>query len=151
MKSNESTKKRRVETFLWSPSEFLTDSHAAAAYLEAAFEDGDPQLICAALGDIAKAKGMTKLASDSGLSRESLYKALSQKGNPGFANVLKVLQAFNVQLRPAVATTDEPHLREIGNLWNYASPSPKEKCYLLCLHESGSEYVVDFESLDSDF
>jgi len=70
-----------------------------AAYLEAALDEGDPSLIAAALGDIARAKGMTAIARDTGLGRESLYKALSTEGNPEFATVLKVVRALGLKLR----------------------------------------------------
>ena len=69
-----------------------------AAYLEAAFEDGDPALIAAALGDIARAKGMSQIARETGLGRESLYKALSPDGNPEFSTVLKVVRALGLRL-----------------------------------------------------
>ena len=65
-----------------------------AAYLEAALEEGDPALVAAALGDIARAKGMAQIARETGLGRESLYKALSPEGNPEFATVLKVVRAL---------------------------------------------------------
>jgi probable addiction module antidote protein len=61
-------------------------------------EDGDPGLAAAELGDIARAKGMTQVASDAGLGRESLYKALSPTGNPEFATILKVVAALGLQL-----------------------------------------------------
>ncbi len=67
------------------------------AYLDAAFEDGDPALIVAALGDIARAKGMTQVAREAGLGRESLYKALSPTGNPEFTTILKVLNALGLR------------------------------------------------------
>lgn len=67
------------------------------AYLDAALEDGDPALIVAALGDIARAKGMSQVAREAGLGRESLYKSLSSSGNPEFVTVLKVLQALGLQ------------------------------------------------------
>jgi probable addiction module antidote protein len=69
-----------------------------AAYLEAALEEDDPVLISAALGDIAKAKGMTKVAVEAGLGRESLYKSLSPNGNPEFSTVLKVVRALGLRL-----------------------------------------------------
>jgi len=69
-----------------------------AAYLEAALEDGDPALIAAALGDIARAKGMSQIARETGLGRESLYKALSPDGNPEFSTVLKVVRALGLRL-----------------------------------------------------
>lgn len=68
------------------------------AYLEAAFEDGDPSLIAAALGDIARAKGMSQIAREAGLGRESLYKALSPEGNPEFATIIKVVHALGLRL-----------------------------------------------------
>jgi probable addiction module antidote protein len=69
-----------------------------AAYLEAALEDGDPALVAAVLGDIARAEGMTRIARETGLGRESLYKALSPDGNPEFGTVLKVLKALGLRL-----------------------------------------------------
>ena len=66
------------------------------------FEDGDPALVAAALGDVARAKGMSQIAQDAGLGRESLYKALSSEGNPEFATVLKVMRALGLKLKVAV-------------------------------------------------
>jgi probable addiction module antidote protein len=76
-----------------------------AAYLEAALQDGDPQLVAAALGDIARAKGMSKISRDAGLGRESLYKSLSSSGNPELATVLKVISALGLRLH--VSAIDE--------------------------------------------
>ena len=72
-----------------------------AHYLEAVFEDGDPSLVAAALGDVARAKGMAQIAKAAGLGRESLYKALSPEGNPEFATVLKVMRALGLKLKVA--------------------------------------------------
>ena len=83
----------------WDAADHLESDEDIVAYLDAAFEDGDPALIAAALGDIARARGMTKVAADAGLGRESLYKALSPNGNPEFATVLKVMQALGLGLR----------------------------------------------------
>lgn len=77
---------------------YLETEEDIAAYLQAAFEDGDPRLIAAALGYVARAKGMTRIAREAGLGRESLYKALSPDGNPEFATVLKVLRALGLRL-----------------------------------------------------
>jgi probable addiction module antidote protein len=74
-----------------------------AAYLEAALQDGDSALIAAALGDIARAKGMSQIARDAGLGRESLYKALSADGNPEFATIMKVVSALGLQLHASPA------------------------------------------------
>jgi probable addiction module antidote protein len=74
-----------------------------AAYLEAALEENDPSLIAAALGDIARAKGMTQISKETGLGRESLYKALSPEGNPEFATILKVVSALGLSLHAVPA------------------------------------------------
>jgi probable addiction module antidote protein len=87
------------QTSLWDAAEHLETKEDMAAYLEAALEDGDPALVVAALGDIARSKGMMQIARDTGLGRESLYKALSVEGNPEFATVLKVVQALGLRLR----------------------------------------------------
>lgn len=86
------------ETKLWDPSERLTTPEAIADYLDAAFEDGDPRVIAAVLGDIARAKGMGDVARAAGLSRESLYRSLSDSGNPSFATALAVIKALGLSL-----------------------------------------------------
>ena len=88
-----------LETTPWDPSEHLDSPEAIAAYLDAALEDGDPALISATLGDIARAKGMSQLARETGLSRESLYKALSGDRAPSFDTILKVVAALGLKLR----------------------------------------------------
>lgn len=93
----------KTETTLWDPSERLTTEEDMAAYLEAALEEGDASLIAAALGDIARAKGMTQVAREAGLGRESLYKALSPVGNPAFGTILKVVAALGLQLHASPA------------------------------------------------
>src|ERR1043166_855622 len=85
----------------WDAAEHLNSDDDIAAYLNAAFEDGDPTLIAAALGDIARAKGMTNVARSAGLGRESLYKALSPQGRPELATVMKVVQALGLKLTAA--------------------------------------------------
>jgi probable addiction module antidote protein len=64
---------------------------------------GDPAFIAKALGNIARAKGMSQLAKDTGLGRESLYKALSGEGNPSFGTILKVMHALGITLQPRIA------------------------------------------------
>ena len=93
---------KKMATRPWDPAEHFETEEDMAAYLEAALEDGDPALVSAALGDIARAKGMTQVARDTGLGRESLYKALSAEGNPEFATVLKVLRALGLRLHAMV-------------------------------------------------
>ncbi len=87
----------KVQTQLWDAADHLKTNEDMIAYLDAALEEGDPSLIVAVLGDIARAKGMTQIARDAGLGRESLYKALSPTGNPEFATILKVMQALGLQ------------------------------------------------------
>jgi probable addiction module antidote protein len=89
----------RTRTLKWDPAEHLKSEADIAAYLEAALEDGDPALVAAVLGDIARAKGMTDVARRAGLGRESLYKALSAAGNPELATVLKVVKALGLRFQ----------------------------------------------------
>jgi probable addiction module antidote protein len=88
----------KTRTIPWDVVEHLETEEDMASYLEAAFEDGDPELVTAALGDIARAKGMAEIARETGLGRESLYKALSPEGNPEFATVMKVVKALGLRL-----------------------------------------------------
>ena len=92
---------RKVKTTPWDTADYLKTEKDIAYYLEAVFEDGDPELITHALGTVARAKGMTKIAHSAGLGRESLYKALSAEGNPEFATILKVLRALGLKLKVA--------------------------------------------------
>jgi probable addiction module antidote protein len=89
-------KKIAIQT--WDAAQHLQSAEDIVAYLEAAFELRDSALIAAALGDVARAKGMSKIARDTGLGRESLYKALSPTGNPELATVVKVVHALGLQL-----------------------------------------------------
>ena len=92
-------KKEKITTSLWDASEHLETDEDMVMYLEAAFEEGDPALISAVLGDIARAKGMTQIAEKAGLGRTSLYKALSPDGHPDFATILKVIDALGMRLQ----------------------------------------------------
>ncbi len=94
-----------TQTRSWDAAEHLETEEDVVAYLDAALEDGDAMLILAALGDIARAKGMAQIARDAGLGRESLYKALSPTGNPEFATILKVVGALGLRLHVATAST----------------------------------------------
>jgi len=91
-------------TSKYDVAEHLRNPEEMAAYLEACLEeaDGDATFIAKAIGDIARAKGMTQVARDAGLSRESLYKALSGERSPGFDTILKVLQALGLKLHAEV-------------------------------------------------
>ena len=88
----------KTKTRPWDAAEHLETAEDMAAYLEAALEEGDRALVAAAMGDIARAKGITQIARETGLGRESLYKALSPEGNPEFATVLKVVRALGLRL-----------------------------------------------------
>ena len=94
-----------TETFTkWEATEHLRSREDARLYLEACAEEdpGDGSLIRAALNDIARAGNMSRLARDTGLSREGLYKALSEDGNPSFATVMRIARALGMQLRVTV-------------------------------------------------
>jgi probable addiction module antidote protein len=90
---------KKITTTIWDASEHLNTKEDIIAYVEAALEDGDPSLISAVLGDVARSKGMTQIARETGLGRESLYKSLSIEGNPEFATVLRVIKALGLQLK----------------------------------------------------
>ncbi len=114
----------KTRTTRYDVAEHLRTPEEMAAYLEACMEeaDGDAAFIAKALGDIARAKGMSQVASDAGLSRESLYKALSGERSPGFDTILKVIDALGLKLhaqpagKPAVSV-------------NTASATPRRRRY----------------------
>ena len=94
-------KRRAKETFSrWDAADYRKSEEDLAAYLQACIEEApdDPALIAAALGDVARARGMVQLAKETGLTREGLYKALSKDGNPNFGTVLKVLHALGLKI-----------------------------------------------------
>lgn len=90
----------KIRTTRYDSAEYLETPEDMAAYLEACLEiaDGDAAFVAKALGNIARAKGMTQVARDAGLSRESLYKALSGERTPGFDTILKVVNALGIKL-----------------------------------------------------
>ncbi len=98
-------KPTKTKTTRYDVAEHLRTPEEMAAYLDAWLEEAPDDIagIARALGDIARAKGMTQVAKDSGLSRESLYRALSVDGNPSFATVLKVARALGVKLHAEAA------------------------------------------------
>ena len=91
-------------TSAYDVSDYLRTPEEMAAYLEACIDeaDGDAAFIAKALGDIARAQGMTQVARDAGLSRESLYKALSGERSPSFDTILKVVSALGLKLSASV-------------------------------------------------
>lgn len=99
----------KTTTTLYDVAEHLRTPEEMAAYLEACIEeaDGDAAFIAKALGDIARAQGMTQVARDSGLSRESLYKALSGERSPSFDTILKVVTALGLKLSASVRSESE--------------------------------------------
>ena len=96
---------KKTMTTRYDVAEHLRTPEEMAAYLEACIEEanGDAAFIAKAIGDIARARGMTQVARDAGLSRESLYKALSGERSPGFDTILKVVNALGIELHAAVA------------------------------------------------
>ncbi|MDY7525373.1 addiction module antidote protein [Sphingomonas sp. 10B4] len=95
-----------IKTTAWDVTAHLDSEEKIAAYLDAVFEEGDFELIKAAIGDVARARGMTEVANNSGITRAGLYKALGEGGNPSLATVLSVLKTMGVQLRAAPASND---------------------------------------------
>ena len=95
----------KTKTSRYDVAEHLRNPEEMAAYLEACIEeaDGDATFVAKALGDIARAKGMSQVARDAGLSRESLYKALSGDRSPGFDTILKVIGALGLELHAGAA------------------------------------------------
>jgi probable addiction module antidote protein len=91
---------KKTVTTRYDVAEHLRTPREMAAYLEACLEEanGDAAFIAKAIGDIARAKGMARVARDAGLSRESLYKALSGDRSPGFDTILKVIEALGLKL-----------------------------------------------------
>lgn len=87
-----------IKTTAWDPVDTLTSPEAEMAYLEAAFEDGDPALIAAAIGDVARARGMSQIAKDAGLSREVMYKSFRKEGNPTLETLSSVIKALGLKL-----------------------------------------------------
>ena len=97
----------KTKTTRYDVAEHLRTPEEMAAYLEACLEEaeGDASFVAKALGDIARAKGMTQVARDAGLSRESLYKALSGERTPTFDTILRVVQALGIELHAAPVQT----------------------------------------------
>lgn len=95
----------KIKTTRWDSAEHLKTDEDMVAYIDACLEEAgdDAAFIAHALGVVARAKGMTQLANETGLGRESLYKALSGEGNPSFATILKVMRALGVKLHAEAA------------------------------------------------
>lgn len=100
----------KIATRPFDPAEYLDSDEGIAAYIEEALDIGDPAFIADALGVVARARGMSQIAKETGLGRESLYKALSPDGNPEFATVLRVLKALGLRL--SVSPVEAPQVGE---------------------------------------
>lgn len=87
-----------VTTKKWDVAEHLNSEEDIVAYLDAVMEEGDLPFLCKALGDVARSRGMTEIAKKTGMSRESLYKALSESGNPSLSTIASVLDAMGLRL-----------------------------------------------------
>lgn len=87
-----------IKTSPWDSAELLDSPESVAAYIEAAFEDGDPALITHALGVAARARGISQLARDAGLSRDAMYKAFQPNGNPTLQTLTSVMKALGMKL-----------------------------------------------------
>lgn len=89
----------RLKLTKWDPVDYLTNEARIVAYIDAALEDGDPQLIAAALGDVAKVRGMSVVAEKVGMSRTSLSRALSADSRAEFSTIIKVMNVLGVRMR----------------------------------------------------
>jgi probable addiction module antidote protein len=89
--------KKKLKTTAYDSAQYLDSSETISAYMEEALETEDPVFIAHALGTVARARGMSEIAKQAGLSRESLYKALSSEGNPEFGTVLRVMHALGLR------------------------------------------------------
>lgn len=93
-----------TKTAPYDPAEFLTDDETVGAYLTEALHTDDPRLIAKALGAVARARGgMAQLSRETGISREALYRALSETGNPELGTALKVMRALGIRLSATIA------------------------------------------------
>lgn len=93
----------------YDSAEYLKSDEAVLAYLQEALDSDDPKMVSHALGVVARAQGMTKIARDAGVSRESLYRTLSDEGNPEFATVMKIVRALGMKLAVAPADHNDCH------------------------------------------
>lgn len=92
-----------LKTTKWDPAEYLETPEDVAMYLSVALEENDPALLSAALGDIARSKGMAALSEETGLTKQGLYKALSENGDPRLSTLMKVTKSlgFQLSIKPA--------------------------------------------------
>ena len=93
----------KIETAPFDAADYLSDEETIAEYLTAALEDPNPDMFLVAVKDVARARGMTQLAKDTGLGRESLYKALAPGAHPRYGTIMKVVRALGVRLHAEAA------------------------------------------------
>lgn len=91
--------KEKITFSKWEPAEYINTKEMVIAYLEAALEENDPDYLLSAFGDIARSKGMSKLAKELNLDRKGLYKSLAPNGNPSFKTVFKLIDLLGLQVR----------------------------------------------------
>ena len=92
---------KEVKATIWDTAEYLKTEEEITTYLNDVFSSNDTKLIITAIGDVARARGMTKIAGNIDCGRESLYKSLSQGGNPSFDTIVKVLTEIGYTLKPS--------------------------------------------------
>jgi probable addiction module antidote protein len=110
-------RRRKKEAFSrYDTANYLKTEADMVAYLEACMEEAgdDAALVAQALGTVARARGMVQLATDTGLTREGLYKALSANGNPSLGTVLKVMKALGLRLEPRIAESTKGARRRVA-------------------------------------
>ena len=89
----------KVKTTVWDPAKYINSKKAVVAYLEAALEENDTELLFTIIKDIARSKGMTEIDRELGVSREGLYRSLAPTGNPSFDTVFKLLDILGLRIR----------------------------------------------------
>jgi len=91
--------KEKVTFAKWDPAEYILDKEDVIAHLEVAIEENDPDILLSVVGDIARSKGMTKIAKELGLDRKGLYTALAPDGNPSFKTVFRLLDLLGLRMK----------------------------------------------------
>jgi probable addiction module antidote protein len=115
----------KLKTMPFDPAEYLTTPRALAIYMSEALETGDPAYIMHALGVVARAKGMAEIARQTGLGRESLYKALREGGNPEFGTVIRVMRALGLSMAAKPRSSEGQPPRRTASRPSGANTEPK--------------------------
>jgi probable addiction module antidote protein len=116
---------KMIKTLPYDSAEFLKNPEAIQHYMDEALATGDPAFIAHALGTVARAKSMTEIARKTGLSRESLYRALSADGHPELTTILKVLSALDLQLSTQPARRSPTKIRAAQKSVSRGKPARK--------------------------